>query len=140
MSDERRHALTNQGQRQWLIPHLASNDLSGPTCVAAGTPGEYRLSTQSQLVDQGLVATLIVASKVVEQAPPLAHEHEQPATRVVVLDVDLEMVGELSHALTEECDLHFARPGIPGLALVLANDLVPAFGVQQVSTFKLGRV
>jgi hypothetical protein len=113
---------------------------SGPTRVAAENPCEYRLSTQSQLVDQGLVATLIVASKVVEQASPLAHEHQKPAARVVVLDVDLEMVGELGYALTEECDLHLARSGVPGLALVLAYDLVPAFGVQQVSTFELRRV
>ena len=113
---------------------------SGRTRVADRNPCEYRLSTQSQLVDQGLIATLVVASKVVEQAPPLAHEHEQPAARVMVLDVDLEMVGELGDALTEERDLHLARPGVPGLALVLAYDLVPAFGVQQVSTFKLGRV
>jgi hypothetical protein len=41
----------------------------------------------------------------------------------------LEMVGELCDALAEERDLHFARPGVAGLALVLANDLVPAFGV-----------
>jgi hypothetical protein len=108
---------------------------SGRTRVAASTPGEYQLSTQSQLVDQGLVATLIVASKVVEQAPSLAHEHEQPAARVMVLYMDLQMFGELGDALAEERDLHFARPGVAGLALVLAYDLVPAFGVKQVSTF-----
>ena len=108
---------------------------SSRTRVAAPTPGENQLSTQSQLVDQGLVATLIVASKVVEQAPSLAHEHKQPAARVMVLYVDLEMVSELCDALAKERDLHLAGPGVPGLALVLGYDLVPAFGVQQVSTF-----
>src|SRR5262245_8378426 len=43
------------------------------------------------------------------------------------------MIGELVDALGEERDLHLARSGVPGLALVLAYDLVPAFGSQQVS-------
>ena len=101
---------------------------SGPTLVAAPTPSENPLSAQSQLVDQGLVAPLIASSKVVEQASPLAHEHQQPAARVVVLYVDLEMVSELCDALAKERDLHLAGPGVPGLALVLIDDLVPAFG------------
>ena len=102
---------------------------SGRTHVAAPTPGENQLSTQSQLFDQGLVPTRIIAPKVVEQATPLAHEHEQPAPGVVVLHMGLEMVGELCDALAEERDLHFAGTGVSGLALVLTYDLLPTFGV-----------
>ena len=76
MSDERCHALKNQGRRQRLIPHSASNDPIRPDSRRDRSPSENLLSTQSQLVDQGLIATLIIASKVVEQAAPLAHEHQ----------------------------------------------------------------
>jgi hypothetical protein len=49
--------------------------------------------------------------------------------------MDLEVIGELGDALAEERDLHLAGPGVAGLALVLKYDLMPPFGVCQLSTF-----
>jgi hypothetical protein len=59
----------------------------------------------------------------VEQAPPLAHELEQPAARVVVLLVGLEVPRELRDAGAQQRDLHLGGTGVPLGGAELLDDL-----------------
>ena len=71
-------------------------------------PGEVS-AAQAQALDQRLVAVGAVSPQVVEHAPPLAHQFEQSAARVVVLFMRLEVIGEPVDPLCENRDLDFGR-------------------------------
>src|SRR5262245_27669567 len=61
--------------------------------------------TDAQAVDELLVAVLVGRLDIVEQAPPLADHLEQPAARMIVLAVRLEMFGEIGDAFGQDRDL-----------------------------------
>src|SRR5260221_1677018 len=71
--------------------------------------GRASLLAQAEAVDQRAVGLDVLALEVVEQAAALAHHGEQPAARMEILDVRLEMLGEHVDPLGEERDLHFGR-------------------------------
>src|SRR5262245_18087930 len=74
-------------------------------------------------LDQAAVFVRVLDSKIIEQLAPLAHQLEEPAPRVEVLDVRLEVLGQAVDPLGEERDLHFWRPGVGTGALVLLHYL-----------------
>src|SRR5690242_4985216 len=80
------------------------------------------LLAQAEALDERAVRLDVAALQVVQQAAALADELEQPATRVKILDVRLEMLGKHVDALGEERHLDFGRPGVVLGALVLGDD------------------
>src|SRR5579871_358263 len=71
-------------------------------------------TADTQPFDQLLVPLLIGAVQVVENLSALRDELQQPASRVVVLDVALEVFGQVVDPLRQERDLDFGRTGIAG--------------------------
>ena len=71
-----------------------------------------RLLADAEFGDDGFVALGIVSLEVVEQATPLADQHEKAAARAVVLLVRLEVIRQLANAFAEQGDLNFRTPGI----------------------------
>ena len=63
------------------------------------------LAAQTQLLDQGLVTPGVVTPEIIQQPSPLAHQLEQAATRVMILLVRLEVLGELVDPLGQDRDL-----------------------------------
>ena len=55
-------------------------------------------------------------------AAALRHELEQATTGMIVLDVGLEMLGQVGDALGEDRDLHLGRTGIAGLGRVFLDE------------------
>src|SRR5215813_8317936 len=53
------------------------------------------LLADTELVDQAVIALLVLALQVVEQSPALAHQHHEPPTGVVVLGVGLEVLRQV---------------------------------------------
>ena len=49
----------------------------------------------------------IFAFEVVEEASSPADQHEQPAARVVILSMDLEVLCQVADTLAQDRDLHF---------------------------------
>src|SRR4051812_34778696 len=82
---------------------------------AGQNPARYRSAANAKLLDQSLVALLIGTPEIIKQLTTLRHELEQPAARVVVLDVGLEVLGQVGDPLSEDRDLHLGRPGVAGL-------------------------
>src|SRR6516162_3665160 len=62
--------------------------------------------------DQLLVTAVVGAPQIIQYLPALRHELQQPAPRVVVLDMGLEVLGEIVDALRKQRNLHFRRTGI----------------------------
>ncbi len=82
-----------------------------------------RLLAQAEAGDQLTIAVDVLALQVVEELATLAHHHQQTTTGVMVLDVSLEVAGQIVDAGGKQSDLHFRRTGITLGTLVVANDL-----------------
>src|SRR5438309_5786574 len=76
-----------------------------------GRPGPPRDASapQTEASDQRSVPLDVLAAEVVEEAPPAADHLQQPAPRVVVLLVGLEVLGQLRDAPSEDGDLDLWR-------------------------------
>src|SRR4051812_24786325 len=71
-----------------------------------------RLAAQAELLDQGAVALEILALQVIQEAAAPSDELEQAATRVVVVLVRAEVLGQLVDALGQHRDLDLGRAGV----------------------------
>src|SRR5262249_19854080 len=69
--------------------------------------------------------------QVVQEATALRDELQEPAARVVVLHVGLEVLREVADALAEEGDLHLGRPGVALVGLELADQLGLFLGLKR---------
>ncbi len=102
-------------------------DASSPPTFAQkarkdGPPRFSRLLADAELPNDRLIALGIVSLEVVEQATPLADQHEQAAARAVVLLVRLEVVRQLANAFTNDGDLNLGTPRVSRVRLILVND------------------
>src|SRR5687767_12510906 len=84
---------------------------------------ESGLLAQAEALDHAAVLVRVRALQVIEQLAALADQLEQPATRVEILDVSLEVLGEPVDALGEKRHLDFRRAGIGARTLILLHDL-----------------
>jgi hypothetical protein len=79
------------------------------------------LLADAEFPDDGFVTLGIVSLEVVEQATPLADQHEQAAARAVVLLVRFEVIRQLANAFTNDGDLNFGTPRVSRVRLILVN-------------------
>jgi hypothetical protein len=86
-----------------------------------GFPGQQLLA-DTEFRNYGLIPLGIVFLQIVEQATPLADQHEKPAARAVVFLVRLEVLRQLANAFTQQRDLDFRAPGIAGMRAVLVDE------------------
>jgi hypothetical protein len=80
-----------------------------------GVPAELlalELLAQPELADELAVALEVRALQVIEKAAAAADEHEQPATRVMILLMDAEVLGQLVDSIGEHRDLNLGRAGV----------------------------
>ena len=80
------------------------------------------LLADAEFPDDGFVTLGIVSLEVVEQATPLADQHEQAAARAVVLLVRFEVIRQLANAFTNDGDLNLGTPRVSRVRLILVND------------------
>ncbi len=80
------------------------------------------LLADAEFSNDRFVALGIVSLEVVEQATPLADQHEQAAARAVVLLVRFEVIGQLANAFTDDGDLNLRTAGVSRVRLILVND------------------
>src|SRR5256885_14575778 len=69
-------------------------------------------TADAELVDDDPVSLRSPDPEVLQKAAPLADQHEQPAPRMMILRVLLEVVGQAVDALGQERDLHLGRTGV----------------------------
>src|SRR6202035_1262585 len=96
-----------------------------PSTAPFGPSGRFRakqLLADAEFGDDGFVALDIVFLQVVEQATPLADQHEKAAARAVVFLVRLEVLRQLANPFAEQRDLDFRASGIAGMRAVLVDE------------------
>src|SRR5579872_6743841 len=109
------------------VPHLRwvphpSFACSSRKRVGILTPRAKRLLADAEFGNDRLIPLGIVFLQVVEQATPLADQHEQAAARAVVFLVRLEVLRQLANAFTEQRNLNFRTAGIAGMRAVLVDE------------------
>src|SRR5690606_13948998 len=72
-------------------------------------------ATQPETLDQRAVAVDVDVLQVSQQPATLTHEQQQATTRVVVVLVLLQVLGEVLDAAGQHGDLHFRGPGVTGV-------------------------
>ena len=82
----------------------------------------FRLLADAEFRDDRLIPLGIVFLQVVEQATPLADQHEKAAARTVVFLVRLEVLRQLANALAQQRDLDFRAAGIAWMRAVLVDE------------------
>jgi hypothetical protein len=87
-----------------------------------GNPGVKSLLADAELGNDALIALGIVFLEVVEQATPLADQHEKSAARAVVFLVRLEVLGQLADPLAEQRDLNLGTPRVGRVRAIVVND------------------
>src|SRR5580698_10052752 len=81
-----------------------------------------RLLADAEFRNDRLIPLGIVFLQVVEQATPLADQHEKAAARAVVFLVRLEVLRQLANALAQQRDLYFRTSCIRCVRTVLVNE------------------
>jgi len=81
-----------------------------------------QLLADAEFSNDGLVALGIVFLQVIEQASPLADQHEKAAARTVVFLVRLEVLRQLANAFAKQRDLDFRATGVAGMRAVLVDE------------------
>jgi hypothetical protein len=106
-----------RGPHAW-VPHFS------PVLREVGilTPQAKQLLADAEFRDNRLITLGIVFLEVVEQATPLADQHEKAAARAVVFLVRLEVLRQLANPFAQQRDLNFRAPSIAGMRAVLVNE------------------
>src|SRR5947209_4925404 len=81
-----------------------------------------RSPANPELLDDRPVPLGVLLAQVLDQTPPLADQHQQTASRMVVLGVLLEVLGQAVDPLGEERDLHLGRPRVSIVDAILLNE------------------
>src|ERR1700736_1548989 len=85
-------------------------------------------TTNVVLLEQRLVARLVLLLDVIEQRTARRHQLQKAAPRMVVLHVGLEVPGEIVDAFRQDRDLNLWRAGVAGLGGIGLDDFRFAFG------------
>ena len=85
----------------------------GPVSDGCGTPADPS-ATDTEPLDDRAVARDVRALEVLEEAAALADQDEQATTRVMIVLVALEVLGEVADATGEHGDLDLGAAGVRG--------------------------
>lgn len=86
--------------------------------------GQERLFAYSEPLDKTLVSLKIIVFEIIQEPPPLADYLQEAAPGMVILNVSLEVPGEVFDPLAEERYLYFGRAGVRFVKPELVNDLL----------------
>src|ERR1700691_1599971 len=74
------------------------------------------------LFEQRLVTRLVLSLDVIEKRAARCDHFQKPPTRMIVLHVGFEMIGEVIDAFRQDRDLNLGRTGVAGLVGVRLDD------------------
>jgi hypothetical protein len=95
---------------------LCCRAMASASCAAArAAPAARRSSTtNTKSLDQLLVSRIVGAPEIIQNLASLRHELQQPAPRVIVFDMALEVFRQIVDPLRQEGNLHLGRTGVAG--------------------------
>ena len=89
-----------------------------------------RLLADPEFADHLAVPVCVALFQVVQQAASLAHKHQEPPARAVVLLVLFEVFRQLADALAQNSDLNLWTPGVGVVRTELCNNVCLFSGCQ----------
>src|SRR5687767_10732060 len=98
---------------------------------------ELQLTAQPQLVDDVLVARAVLLLEVVEQATTLPDHDQQTATRVEILLVRLQMLGQILDPLRQQSHLHLWCAGVLAAIAMFLDQFLLALDRDRHRVFSL---
>ena len=115
----------------WSHRRIFEGQSTDPTAVpwlARPSPEGKRwregpLLAKTQPADDLLVPIEVLPAQVIQQTAALADHPEQTLSRVVILGVGLEVLGQMLNASGEKSDLDLGGTGVPVVGLVALDDL-----------------
>src|SRR5215468_11479012 len=93
---------------------LTTNAANGPRCKKS--------AANTQPLDQRLVTRLVGTGEIIEQLATLGYELEQSTPGMIVLDVTLEVLGQIVDAFRKNGHLHLRRSSVAGLGRIGLDD------------------
>ena len=90
--------------------------------VLLRTPPRFFLLSDAELGDNGAVALDVLGHQIVQHLAALTDHLQQAAAAVVVVDVDLQVLGELLNPGGEDGDLDLGGAGVRGMGAVGLDD------------------
>src|SRR5262245_54667991 len=120
-------------------PESGERRVEGALCLpASGPPDSFRPRTDqlrvsppstadAELFDDDSIPLRRPGPEVFEETAPLTDEHEETATRMMILHVLLEMIREAVDALGQERDLDLGRPRVALVSAKLLDQTLLAF-------------
>jgi hypothetical protein len=117
--------VEDRHSRELFFPQ--SRDVRSRSCFdgVVGVPSlglSLVLATDSQALDDLLVAVCVATLQIVQEAAAPIHHHQQAAPGRVIFLVELEMLRQLRDSLAQYGDLYFGRTAIFRVYPVLFND------------------
>src|SRR5271165_169034 len=88
-------------------------------------------AADAQTLDESFIALFVLLLDVIEKRAPLRHHFEQAAAGVVVLDMGLEVTGQIGDPLGENRNLHLGRPSVADLQSILIDERGLALGADR---------
>src|SRR5689334_22265029 len=92
------------------------------TINARPVAARHKLAADSQPLDQRFVAPLVDTGEIIEQLTTLRYELKQSTSGMVVLDVTLEVLGQIVDAFRKNGHLHLRRSSVAGLGRIGLDD------------------
>jgi hypothetical protein len=96
-----------------------------PSKRRAGCP----LFANLQPIQRGPIPGVIDVPQIVQEPTASTDQLQETSSRMVILLVEFEMLGQIPDTIGEYCDLHFRRPGILIMLPLLPNQV--GFGFLQ---------
>src|ERR1700710_220231 len=81
-----------------------------------------KLAADAEAFDDRLVTGVVVLLDVVEELASLRNELQEATAGMVVLDVGLEVPGEIGDAFRKDRDLHFGGAGVAGFRRIFGDE------------------
>ncbi len=99
-----------------------AGERTGPRRVFEAVPKTAKLLTDAQFRNDVLIALGVVFLEVIEQATPLADQHEETAPGSVVFLMRLKVLRQLGNSLAKDRDLDFRASGIGRVRAIAVDD------------------
>jgi len=91
-------------------------------CAAVQFEVANALLADAERLDDGAIALDVFGLQIVQETAALADQHQEATTRVMILHVGLEVLGEIRDPFREESDLHFGGTGVTRFPRELLDD------------------
>jgi hypothetical protein len=79
------------------------------------------LLAQTKAFDNLAIPIRVTTVEVIQKSAPLVDHHDQPASRSMVLQVQLQMRRQIVDAVAQQCNLDFRRAGILHILSILLD-------------------